>query len=473
MGDYHHDNKNSRIAAFNATIYSKPSLGFQHNRSFINHHKLIYNMPLSPELTKSIIDAVASNFTNELSFIQKAIQYGGQRGEESAIQEEIYAQYKSRGYKTTKLDMDHEALSKQYGAGKISAKHSKAPVIVGVLEPTSPTAGGKSLILNGHIDVVPTGPAELWTHDPYSGVVEGDWLYGRGGADMRAGNVANMFALDALRSIGKRPASKVIIQSVPEEESTGNGTMATHIAGYTADAVLIPEPTNEQLIRANVGVIWFQVAVAGRPVHVLKATEGSNAIESIWKIIGGLKELEKEMNAQKKGRMHFEELEHPINLNVAMIEGGDWASSVPAWCKIDCRVALFPGVRAEEVAAQIEEAIRKVAATDSFLRDAPPKITWNGFFAEGYVLEPGSDAEETLKIAHKTACNTELLSCTMPAYLDTRIFSLFQKIPALCYGPIGENIHGFDERVNVRSVQRVTAAIALFIAEWCGLEDLN
>ncbi|KAF9740488.1 hypothetical protein PMIN03_006606 [Paraphaeosphaeria minitans] len=430
-------------------------------------------MPLAPELIASITDAVAKNFNQELAFIQKVIQYGGQRGEEAAIQDEIYNQYTARGYATAKLNMDPDALSKQPGAGKVSAKHSKAPVVVGVIEPKSSSSGGKSLILNGHIDVVPTGPEELWTHEPYSGIVEGDWLYGRGGADMRAGNVANMFALDALRSIGKRPASKVIIESVPEEESTGNGTMATHIAGYTADAVLIPEPTNEQLVRANVGVIWFQIAVAGRPVHVLKATEGSNAIESIWKIVGGLKELEKAMNEQKKGRLHFEELDHPINLNVAMIEGGDWASSVPAWCKIDCRVALFPGVRAEEVAAQIEESIQKVAATDSFLRDAPPKITWNGFFAEGYVLEPGSHAEEVLSAAHKQATGSDLGSMTMPAYLDTRIFSLFQKIPALCYGPIGESLHGFDERVSVSSIQRVTTAIALFIAEWCGLEDAD
>ena len=290
---------------------------------------------------------------------------------------------------------------------------------------------------------------------------------------MRAGNIANMFALDALRSIGKRPASKVIIESVPEEESTGNGTMTAHIAGYTADAVLIPEPTNEQLVRANVGVIWFQIAVAGRPVHVLKATEGSNAIESMWNIVSGLKELEKEMNDQKRGRLHFEELDHPINLNVAKIEGGDWASSVPAWCKIDCRVALFPGVRAEDVAARIEEAVKKAAANDSFLRDAPPKITWNGFFAEGYVLEPGSEAEEVLKHAHKQACGSDLGSFTMPAYIDTRVFSLFQNIPALCYGPIGESLHGFDERVSVSSIQRVTAAIALFIAEWCGLEDIT
>ena len=115
-------------------------------------------MPLSSELTKSIVDSVASHFPGQLSFIQKVIQYGGQRGEESAIQEEIYKQYESRGYATTKLEMDPEALSKQYGAGKMSAKHSKAPVVVGVIEPKSSTPGGKSLILNGHIDVVPPAP---------------------------------------------------------------------------------------------------------------------------------------------------------------------------------------------------------------------------------------------------------------------------------------------------------------------------
>lgn len=429
-------------------------------------------MPLSPELIKSIEEAVSKNFDDEIAFVQKVVRFGGQRGEELEIQNELFQQYQSRGYNTTKLEMSQEVLSQHAGAGRFSEKHSKAPVVVGVHEPKTSSPAGKSLILNGHIDIVPIGPKELWTHDPYSGIIEGDWLYGRGSCDMRAGAVANLYALDALRSIGKQPASKVIIESVPEEESTGNGTMATHLAGYTADAVIIPEPTNENLIRANVGVIWFKVSVAGRPVHVLKAKEGSNAIESIWKIVGGLKELEKEMNDQKQGRLYFEDLAQPINLNVAMIEGGDWASSVPAWCSIDCRVALFPGVTAQSVADQIEAKINEVSKTDAFLRDSPPKIAWNGFFAEGYVLEPGSKAEEVLGYVHRHATGKELESVTMPAYLDTRIFALEQKIPALCYGPIGECLHGFDERVSVNSIRRVTVAIALFIAEWCGLEDI-
>lgn len=429
-------------------------------------------MPLSPDIKKSIEEAVAKNFKDEIAFVQKMVQYGGQRGEEHEALEEMYRQYESRGYHTIKLEMDHEVLAQHSSAGRISTTHSKAPVVVGVHEPKTTTPGGKSLILNGHIDIVPNGPTELWTHDPYSGIIEGDWLYGRGSGDMRAGAVANLYALDALRTIGKQPASKVIIESVPEEESTGNGTMTTHIAGYTADAVLIPEPTNEELVRANVGVIWFKIAVAGRPVHVLKAKEGSNAIESIWQIVGGLKELEKEMNDQKQGRLYFEHMGSPINLNVAKIQGGDWASSVPAWCTIDCRVALFPGVTAHEVAEKIERKVAEVSKTNSFLRDSPAKVSWNGFFAEGYVLEPGSAAEEVLKTAHQQVTGTELTSMTMPAYLDTRIFALEQKIPALCYGPIGESLHGFDERVSISSIQRVTTIIALFIAEWCGLEDV-
>src|SRR3954470_11084558 len=98
------------------------------------------------------------------------------------------------------------------------------------------------------------GPAEMWTHHLFDLVIAGDWLHGRGCADMKAGHAANIFALDALRRLGLQPAATVYIQSVVEEESTGNGALMTHLRGYKADAVLIPEPEDEKLVRANVGV---------------------------------------------------------------------------------------------------------------------------------------------------------------------------------------------------------------------------
>jgi acetylornithine deacetylase len=112
------------------------------------------------------------------------------------------------------------------------------------------------------------------------------------------------------------------------------------------------------------------------------------------------------------------------------------------------------------------------ARNDPYLRENPPKVTWNGFYSEGYVLEAGSDAENALRKAHMQATGQELTNQTSTAYLDARVHSLYDKIPALVYGPISGDIHGFDEWVSIESIKRVTTAMALFIAEWCGVEKI-
>lgn len=130
---------------------------------------------------------------------------------------------------------------------------------------------------------------------------------------MRGGHAANLWALDALRRIGYQPAADVIIESVPEEESTGNGTLMTHLKGYKADAVLIPEPVQEKLVRANVGVLWFQVEVRGRPTHVREMANGVNAIDACWSVVGTLRELEEDWNKRNIGKLYFENEPHPLS----------------------------------------------------------------------------------------------------------------------------------------------------------------
>ncbi|KAJ9645228.1 hypothetical protein H2201_000977 [Coniosporium apollinis] len=428
--------------------------------------------PLSEDITAKIIKAVESNFDKQIAYTQELIRFGGQRGEEFAIQEHVYQQLESRGYAVDKFDMDEALISAHEGAGKFTAEHSKAPIVVAVHKPRE--TKGKSLILNSHVDVVPTGPKDLWTHPPYSAIIEGDWLYGRGGADMLGGSAANLYALDALRSIGLQPAAEVTVQSVVEEESTGNGTLMTHLKGYTADTVVIPEPEEEMLVRANVGVLWFQVEVRGTPVHVREMGKGANAIDAIYRVVTSLRELEEEWNARKSTlSANFKDEAHPINLNIGKIEGGDWASSVPAWCRIDCRIAIYPGTPAAAAAAEIEQKIADFAKSDPFLSQTPPRVTWNGFFSEGYEMETGSAAEHCLAQAHKCATGEDLQTFMTAGYLDTRVHVLYDKIPALCYGPISRNIHGFDEGVSVKSLKRITTAIALFIAQWCGVESIE
>ncbi|MGY2047548.1 ArgE/DapE family deacylase [Methylobacterium sp. JK268] len=425
-------------------------------------------MPLDPALRDRIIASVEAGFPAQIAHTQALVRFPSTRGNEQAIQDFVFRCFRERGLAMDRFAMDRAVIAAHPGGAAFAEGHSEAPIVVGIHRPKR--EAGRSLILQAHVDVVPPGPADLWSRPPFDPVIDGDWLYGRGGADMKAGHAANLFALDALRRIGLQPAATVTVQSVVEEESTGNGALMTHLRGYRADAVLIPEPEEEMLVRANTGVLWFRVEVRGRPVHVREMGTGANAIDAAYRVIGALRALEERWNAAKAGRRHFEGEAHPINLNIGRIEGGHWASSVPAWCRIDCRIAIYPGTSAAEAAREIEAAVRDFALTDPFLSNSPPRVSFDGFFAEGYELEEGSEAEAVLGRAHAAATGTALKSFMTAGYLDTRVHALYDRVPALCYGPISENIHGFDERVSLASVKRITTAMALFVAEWCGVE---
>jgi acetylornithine deacetylase len=427
-------------------------------------------MPLDADLTRRILESVEQGFAAQVELTRDLVRFPSLRGEEGPIQDFVFRQLRQRGLAMERFAMDRAALARHEGAGAWDEDHSEAPLVVGTHRPREET--GRSLILQSHLDVVPTGPADMWERPPFDPVVEGRWLYGRGSADMKAGAAANLACLDALRRIGLQPAATVIVQSVVEEESTGDGALMTHLRGYRADAVLIPEPEDEKLVRANVGVLWFDVEVRGHPVHVREMGAGANAIDAAVRVLGCLRELEAAWNAKKAGRAHFEGEEHPINLNVGMIEGGDWRSSVPGWCKLKCRVAIYPGTSAAAARAEIEGAIARFSRADPFLANNPPRVTFPGFLAEGYVLEEGSEAERVLGRAHEAAIGAPLESFMTAGYLDTRVHALYDRVPALCYGPKGENIHGYDERVDLSSVKRITGAMALFVAEWCGLEPV-
>lgn len=425
--------------------------------------------PLDPALAARIKASVEDGFADQLALTEALMRFPSQRGAEHAVQDFVFREMKARGLVIDRFAMDFAAIGRHPGGGPVTHEHSNAPIVVGIHHPRQET--GRSLILQGHVDVVPEGPHDMWASPPYEPRIEGDWLHGRGGADMKAGHAASFACLDALARIGLQPAATVYFQSVVEEESTGNGALMTHLRGYKADAVLIPEPEDEKLVRANVGVLWFQIEVRGEPAHVREMGQGANAIDAAWRVIGDLRRLEAEWNARKAGREHFEAEDHPINLNIGKIEGGDWGSSVPCWCKVQCRIAIYPGTSAADAAREIQNWVGAFSRDDRYLANHPPQVTFNGFFSEGYVLEPGSEAEAVLGRAHREATGLPLQSFMTAGYLDTRVYALYDQVPALCYGPISRNIHAFDEAVSISSLKRITTAMALFVAEWCGVEQ--
>ena len=429
-------------------------------------------MPVSDDLAQKITDAVDLGWDEQIAFTQDLIRYPSVRGQEHTAQAFMHDELAKRGYAMDRWVVQEDEIKDHPGFSPIAVPYDNAINVVGTHTPRH--AKGRSLILNGHIDVVPVGPRDMWSRDPFDPAIEGDWLYGRGGADMKAGIGANIFAVEALRRIGLQPAATLYQQSVTEEECTGNGALAALVRGYKAEAAIIPEPSECLLTRANVGVLWFQVEVRGKPVHVREAGTGSNAILSAYTVMQALYDLAERWNAQKTRPAAFEGVNHPLNMNVGKIEGGDWASSVPAWCKFDCRIAIFPGEDPKDAAAEIEATIRAAAAADPFLSNSPPRVSFNGFFARGYVLEEGTDAEATLANAFAQANGgAELQSTVATGYLDGRVFVLYGDCPCMVFGPVSESIHGFDERASLDSIRKVTKTIALFVADWCGVEPVE
>jgi acetylornithine deacetylase len=325
---------------------------------------------------------------------------------------------------------------------------------------------GRSLILGGHVDVVPPASAALWSSPPFAPRVEGDWLYGRGGGDMKAGLVAMTGAVRALRRAGVELAGDLQLQSVVEEECTGNGALQCLLDGHTADACVITEPHPDHLTVAQVGVLWFHVDVRGIPAHAARASRlGFNAIDVAYTLLAALRELEAEANVAPPPP--YDTFEHPINLNPGIVSGGDWASTVAAECTLSCRLGLYPGESPADARRRVEDTIARAAAADPVLRDHPPVVRYDGFACEGAVVDPGEPLVRELSAAyasvHGSAPRLEATTATTDARHYVR-----HGIPAVCFGPRAERIHGIDERVSLSSLAEVARVLAAFVPMWCG-----
>ena len=305
----------------------------------------------------------------------------------------------------------------------------------------------------------------MWASPPFVARRDGDWLYGRGAGDMKAGLAAIVGAVAGLRRLGLEPLAPVELQSVVEEECTGNGAFQCVLASRPADAVIVTEPTSLTVQTSQVGVLWFQVVVRGRPAHAGDAPIGLNAIEASFPVILALRALEAELNMAPPPP--YDVYEHPINLNIGMIRGGDWPSTVAAESVLHCRLALFPGVRVDELKSRVEDAVAGAAAG---LGGLQARVVYDGFACEGYTLDHNSPLVAALGAASEQAIGARPALIASTATTDARSFALYAGSPAVCFGPHAESIHGVDERVSLRSVIQTAQTLALFIDGWCGLE---
>lgn len=419
------------------------------------------------KIKKQLGDWLRQNENSAVRFLQKLVQEGGLRGDESRAQAIIIEKCRELGLKLDIWEIGGEALLKHPAFCSDRKNFSGSPNVVAVLPGRG---GGKSLILNGHIDVVPPGDINDWENEPYSGCIKDGRLYGRGSTDMKGGTAALLLAIEAIISCGFQLKGDIIFQSVIEEESGGAGTLAAVLRGYKADGAIIPEPTNMKIFVKQQGSVWFRINVKGRAAHGGTRYEGVNAIEKGMAVISVLHELERRRNERITDPL-YKNTPIPIPINIGRINSGDWPSSVPDFCTIEGRFGIAPGEDIFEAKQEMAAALSKLAEEDPWFASHPPELSWFGARWFPGEISTNHPLPAVLSQAYEEVMNEKSVFEAAPWGTDGGILSNIGGIPTVVFGPGTTSVaHDVNEYVELEAVFQAAEIIALTILRWCGWE---
>jgi acetylornithine deacetylase len=337
---------------------------------------------------------------------------------------------------------------------------------------------GRSLIVNGHIDVVPAGPAEEWTSPPYGAEVRNGSIYGRGSVDMKGGIATMLAAMRCLLDGDWRPGGDVILESVVNEELGGyNGTLACCVRGYAADAAILTECTDFQITTATKGGQVYRALVPGVAVHSCFWWKGVSAFDNAIKFKQALHEFEEERARETRHNPYFTDPAlHPKAAwadNIWFARAGDPAIMAhPAEAELHFWVEHLPGEDREALLERFERYVADFCDQDPFLRDHPIRLERSVMRPfTGVGIDPNHDVIGVLRGAHVAVRGHEPIVAGFPAASDSMIFNLWSDTPAVNFGAgdaVAGRAHAPDEHVSINDVLDATATLAIAIATFCG-----
>jgi acetylornithine deacetylase/succinyl-diaminopimelate desuccinylase family protein len=349
------------------------------------------------------------------------------------------------------------------------------------------SGGGRSLILNGHIDTVPPGDPETWKWgDPFSGRIEDGDLYGLGAVDMKGGVVAMSKAVEALQRAGIGLRGDLIVESVVGEETMDHecGVTATVRRGYTADTAIVSEPTGfpgpSAIAPCSAGVFWLKVTVPGKATHVMVrgsliwpggggAEYGVNAIDKGFVIYEAMQRLESEWGMTRNHPLfppgHFN---IGVNLMVGRPPGPMVPFIVPHECVLDYIVVYRPNDDPDEIKRELEAYLQSVFDQDAWLREHRPTLEWLHEWP-AYDTPLDHPICTTLAQAHEAATGRSAPFEGFPA-VDDAVYLERGGIPSISFGP-GNLLmaHAVDEHVACEDVIAACKTFAIAAIDWCGI----
>jgi len=429
--------------------------------------------------------AVAHNRESIVTFLQKLVSIPSITGSAGEGEVQRLVRRELSGIPGIKLDV-WEPSHPEFEGYPLSpvfpepVPYTGRPNVVGLLEGQG---GGRSLILNGHIDTASAEPIDQWSVDPWSGTVRDGSLFGRGAADMKAGVAVIVYVAKILASLGIQLKGNLIIESVVEEEFGGGGSLSALLHGYTADAAIITEPTGASSLCVGWnGSRYFKIRIQGRPAIANRAHEGINAIELACKCYQALTELGKRRLDrllgkhplfEKTGEGIFYSGGHPTNLTIGLLKAGDWPATVAGWAELMGRIGFPPSETGDEIEMQVEECIHHLSQTDAWMSRKAPEVIWYGPRREGDEINQYEPLvlELTRHIQTAVGAVPDLFGSPTTGditYLAHRVQD-YGGVPSVMYGPGGGNAHAIDEFVYVEEIFQTLRAISFFVIDWCGV----
>ncbi|MBC8345494.1 MAG: ArgE/DapE family deacylase [Candidatus Marinimicrobia bacterium] len=417
------------------------------------------------DLQKKIDSMVDATQGEIVSFIQTLVQSPSLANDEGPIQELVSEKLKSLHLDVEKVPvLFDELISHPAFCGDGFSPDSR----VNVIGEWNNNSNGKSLILNGHMDVVPTGPEKLWDESPWSGSVKSNRIYGRGSCDMKAGLSSAIFAIQILQKVGFKPNGNIMIQSVVGEESGGCGTLTNIVNGYTADAAIILEPTSLKVCPIQSGALTFRLKVQGKATHAAMRWDGVSAIEKFNLIHQSILDFERERHELFEVD-YYESKDRVAPINIGTIQGGEWHSTVPESVVAEGRLGVFPGESAQDARDAFETHLQAISETDGWLKENLPTVEWfEGQFESGQT-EVNHPLIQTLSDCYlQTTKDTPIIEGVTYGS-DLRLFTNHAHIPAVLFGPGDVRLaHAANEYVEIDEVMTTVKIIANMIVNWCG-----
>lgn len=347
---------------------------------------------------------------------------------------------------------------------------------------------GRDLLLNGHVDVVPPGDEGAWTVSPWRGTVRDGCVYGRGSVDMKGGLCCALYAAKALRDAGVALRGRLVVASVVGEEDGGTGTLAMLRRGHTAQGAIVAEPTALRVVPAQAGSLMFRLTVKGRAAHGCVREEGVSAIERFVPILAALRALEARRcgvaadsasggsglpaAAGDPADALFAGYRLPWPIEIGTLRAGEWASSVPERLVAEGRFGVAVGEDPAEARQTLEEAVRRAAASDSWLVANPPQVEWWGGRFAPVLTDVGHPLVRTLAGAARAVggVSPDVEGVTYGS--DLRLLVNLGGIPGVLFGP-GDvrDAHAVDERVPIQDLRVAAQTYAVAAMRFCGCKD--